>query len=173
MEYIKYSRRIGWFLKEQLEYGELIFANNLPLEEITTEILNLDIIPIRIINPHPWDALQKIGVTQEFLGTIINAAKYECPWTENKYIGTLPIAIATFNKKKYPMLNEYQLDTDWHRTMDKDERFVPDAVEKSLLGHGYTFATLPSDGVRTLTLAALKMPNEDYLICLTYIWHNK
>jgi hypothetical protein len=169
---IKYTIEIEWGLNSLLEYGDLIFAEGLDLIEVSREIRKLDIIPLAFIRNNPFNALGDLGFN-EIVTKIKAAAKYECPMTHNIYYGTLPVAIATSDKKQYTKLTEYHLDTDWHRRSWGDHLFVPNLVERSIMGHGYTFVTLPSDGCHTLTLAAMKIPNNNYLICLTYVWHNK
>ena len=129
---IKYEVEIEWGLTELLKYGDLLFAEGLDLIEVSREIRKLDIIPLAIVGNNPFTVLQKIGLN-DIAEKIKKSAKYWCWTTKNVYYGTLPIAIATFNKKQYTKLTEYQLDTDWHRRMWGDDLFAPNAVEREHL----------------------------------------
>jgi hypothetical protein len=164
-------------LDEILRFSDFIFAEGLNIKQVTPEVLNLDIIPTAVITQSPFKALKKMQIPEEFIEKLKETAKYICPWLDNIYYGTLPIAVATFDKTKYKLLSKYELDTDWHKSFhgggDVDKLFIPNILESSFMGHGYTIGTLPSDGSHTLTLCMIELPNKDYLICLTFAWHNK
>jgi hypothetical protein len=172
-----FQREIETSINDIRDYSDFIFAVGLDIKELTPEVLKLDIIPTMIISTSAFNALAKMNIPKDFLDKLKQASMYTCPWTENTYFGTLPIAVATFNKNNYKdLLTDYQLDTEFHLSMnggDVKKLLIPNLVELSFIGHGYTSATLPSDGSHTLVLCTIELPNKDFAICLTYAWHNK
>lgn len=100
---------------------------------------------------------------------------------DNLMYHTIPLVLLYNNKDVYDFLknitdksyNSYILDSDFTKHLYKDEIFELNRIQNILMGTGYTFATLPSDGTYSKKLVKIDLENNDSLICSTFIWYNK
>jgi hypothetical protein len=121
--------------------------------------------------------------TWKSLNTILNEKveppTYKCPWTDNSFYSLIPLAIMSTDIHKYKdsvKIPSFKLDmifdfewTSYHFPVNEHNH----DISKSLLGHGYTFCTLPYDGSPGTELTLMELSNGDHVICKSIIWYNK
>ena len=125
---------------------------------------------------NPWQFLEKINIIIEGLKKTF---QYECPFTHNTYYHFIPIAIvvnynSTVEQYRQPNFEnswDYLFDLEWVLHMCKMPEI--DSIQRSMLGHGYTFATLPDDGSGKFIKALIELDNKDHILGYCWEWYNK
>lgn len=152
-----------------------------------------NLVGVGYLGPSPWGALGRLGVDSK---QIMGLFAYECPFIKgNRYWHFCPWLIITSKntdeyrqraKTRYMSWLDMAVDSDWVRKMyvgsyrnpDSPYRINPDKIEPdrvsaAILGHGYTYCTLPSDGHGCHELACLELDNGDLLVGWLWVWFNK
>lgn len=130
----------------------------------------------------PWKDLIKLRIK---CNDFKEAVTYKDFVIENTYYWFLPIMILTDNNQKYrndnlksPVYNHI-FDSDFCKgnlfspDLGNDIAISPGKIHASLLGHGYTYGTLPSDGSGRLDMLYVNLSNGDRLAGYCWIWFNK
>jgi len=141
-------------------------------------------LPIPVGSRGNWDTLHDLGVVNA--KDIKEKLTAECPWSDNKYFIFYPIAIlfqdkntwdSKQNDKYFGPYRDMFFDRDWQmrrfEIKDREVHFSIGSVDRSLLGHGYTEGTMPSDGGGGLKNAAMHLSNGDLIIGKVWVWYNK
>ena len=132
------------------------------------------IIPLALVNPNPWVALQGLKIEYESL-----VVKYECPYTLYAHCAILPISILLIeaNLASYPDLGypapDYLFDWEWHQQMWREQRHKVNDIQKILLGSGYTHSTMIHDGSPRIHYTSVPLDNGDALWVAFWKWYNK
>lgn len=159
----------------QPEIGDFLFATEF-IDSYVKKDEDLMMFPL-IFMPryHPFVNMKRLNINIDLL---LKQSKYDCPFTENSFIGLLPVAISTNDSKKYrkntnfeSSVYDYVFDLEWQKQMFSITQVSN--IEQSFLGHGYTTSTLPTDGSNSLVVVKLKLSNDDFIIAKTWEWHNK
>lgn len=106
--------------------------------------------------------------------------EYIDPWYSNTYFWWVPHAmvirngVECYKKLRAPVDTalDFFLDTDWHNSNDRFT-FELNWITRSMLGHGYTSGTLPSDGSRELIPVLVELDNGDAIFGYCWVWFNK
>lgn len=125
---------------------------------------------------NPFQILNKFGI---YTDTLEKKSKYKCPFRkETTFWGLLPITLKTNDPQKYrheelkAPLYDLVFDLKWQKHNNIVQFILENKITKSFLGHGYTKDTLPTDGSNTIIPAKLQLSNNDFIIALTWEWHN-
>lgn len=129
------------------------------------------IIPLCLINPNPWRAVQELDINARPL-----VAKYKCPYTNYEHFGVVPVALLLFNggEKSYPKMfnSDFIFDWEWHKKMIRDRASVS-PIQKILLGSGYSDFWRASDGHGEIKERKVMLDNGDGLLVAFWEWYNK
>jgi len=126
---------------------------------------------------NPWEILEDMNIETADFKKIF---QYECPYTGNTYYHFIPIAIIVNHKsdvQQYRQLNfasesyDYRFDLEWILKMQKIPEI--DDIGRSMLGHGFTSGTLPSDGDGKFIRVLIELDNGDHLFGHCWEWYNK
>jgi len=124
-----------------------------------------------------WQRLEEMNVE---VVNLEKAFQYKCPYTENTYYHFMPVAIIInhdSNVEQYRQPNfahsfhDYLFDLEWILHMDKMPEI--DDIGRSMLGHGYTSGTLPSDGSGRFINILIELDNKDHIFGHCWEWYNK
>lgn len=130
------------------------------------------IIPLCVVHPNPWIALQQFGIDASAIKT-----KHKCPYTDYEYFSIIPTALLLNTDYDYKVRHwapDYVMDWEFHKNMWKKEELLRlHDVERLLLGSGYTTCTLSTDGDRSLIQRRVMLDNGDALWCFFWEWYNK
>jgi hypothetical protein len=163
----KYVPNIGdlvceWSNKESVEY--LVAEKGMGTEKV---------IPLACAHPNPWKALDMFDICATPI-----IAKYKCPYTNYEHFAILPVQLLiNGNVDAYKHLKhwapEYVLDWEWHKELMKERRFEIQAIQRILLGSGYTGGTGFNDGHGGLEERRVMLDNGDALWVIFWEWYNK
>jgi hypothetical protein len=163
----KYVPNIGdlvceWTSKESAEY--LVAEEGLGTEKV---------IPLACAHPNPWTALSYFNINAEPL-----QVTYDCPYTTYTHFTILPIALLlNGDGKAYKNMKhwaaDYVLDWDFHRELMKERRLEIQAIQRILLGSGYTNGCGFNDGSPGLEQRRVMLDNGDALWVSFWEWYNK
>lgn len=139
------------------------------------------IIMLSMIGVNTWKVLIDLRIlpeawVKEQLDTKLT---YVCPWFKHKYYAVMPIAILSDNVSKfYPEKLQPSMDMifdqDWVQKMYmKKKSFYVNNLTEAQLGHGYTYGTLPDDGIGKKIDLLLNMGEGDFIVARTWEWYNK
>lgn len=161
------------------DYSDILFGHDF-LHEIRVKIEKLEGQKAVAV---PWD----MGFS--FLAPHIDvkewaaACVYQCPYIEgNRFFWMYPLAILTEDETRYgvdansrdfskrPWLVKV-IKVDATDIDEYDCELHKDLL--SLMGHGYTDFTLPSDGSRSLVHGTVLLDNGDRILVACWLWHNK
>lgn len=121
----------------------------------------------------PWKTLEIYGIKE--IQNLKDLFKYECPWTKNTFYWFVPFGIIVYGStdvyKNQKYNHDFCFDLKWHERMYKFEE--PTNLEIAMLGHGYTFGTLPYDGSGSYNMVKIKLSNGDFIAGRVWIWYNK
>ena len=140
------------------------------------------IFPVTYVKDNPFNALQQFGIRSD----IFRLDTYDCPITEMIFYWIVPKYILANNE----YFTEKEKKDIWYMSMMHDKDLMlgrliedkdkvplkidrPGKITQCMLGPGYTFGTLPSDGSDELVPVEIQLDNNDILICWTHIWYNK
>ncbi len=143
-------------------------------------------ILLSLFGNHIWRVLDRFEIDYKELKEKV---KYECYLTGNTYYNFLPFMIlcghgshayrglSTFGKHAYDM----HFDEEWTKNQilclndDDEEEYwkKPSKIQTSMLGHGYTECTLPSDGSNEIDVCYANLSNGDALAGFIWLWYNK
>jgi hypothetical protein len=161
-----YTPKIGDILWEGREY--LVLYTNKDLELFQPMMLEQ-------MHYNPWNTLVDLGI--DFFD-IRKKSEYECPITNRKYNGIVPVVLLSTDLKKYFNKNErhdsqYLCDDEFHRSFTFKEGIPLSDVVGCLLGPGYTDCNLPSDGHGRIIDLKIPLDNGDFVVCKVWEWYNK
>lgn len=134
---------------------------------------------LALYSTHTWKALDVLKIDATLL---TNQTKYECPWTGNMHHWFFPLVILCADIDYWLSVAEpsfgaeFARDNDWHRDfiIDEDDKsLVLSKPAKTIVGHGYTPHTYPSDGSGQLQDAQVLLSNGDFLAGKVWVWFNK
>jgi hypothetical protein len=140
-------------------------------------------IALSAMSEETWTVLARIGVCNA--GPVLEDFRYDCPWTDNTYWHFVPWVLLAKDpsvfKQPSGSWGELAFDCDWIRSMWmkgfkdlKDPQVLePDRVARSMLGHGYTNWTLPSDGSVRYIVACLGLNDDSLIAGWLNLWFNK
>lgn len=128
---------------------------------------------------YPEDFVPKID--QESLQSFKGAIQYTCPYMESDFFWTVPLAIITSTPEDYmnPKSVWYPMATDLEWTLDNNVVFDEEGelelhrIQKIMMGTGYTFGTIVSDGHGRAVDTYVHLSNGDFLLCKSWVWYNK
>lgn len=155
-------------------YGDIwisqVFALNTP------EMIKDYRLPI--FSTSPWETLKNRLINSDLLE---NTFKYSCPFKRNGYYyWYIPACILLRDKDPYKYFKnkedpsiKFNTDIEYWKTYLKEGPAKPNSIQQSFLGHGFTFSTLPSDGIVELKLATIELDNGDALLGWVWVWFNK
>jgi len=135
-----------------------------------------NLLGANIVSQNPWSSLKRLGIDTESLK---KAFKYHCPYTGNIYYHFIPAAILVksvepYRKYPYDEIDwDWAFDLEWNRERTKEGHPELNNVGESMLGHGYTEGTLPSDGSGSFIKVLIELSNGDYLFGYCWEWYNK
>jgi hypothetical protein len=127
---------------------------------------------------NPWVSINRMGIDVENLK---NVFKYICPYTGNIYYHFLPLAIilsdnSDVNFYRIPPYNtpdwDFFFDLSWNKCKIYGD-YEMSSIAESMLGHGYTDYTLPSDGSGKFIKVLIELSNGDFLFGYCWEWYNK
>ena len=134
----------------------------------------------------PWRMLGKTAVFDDVqLCALSEATMYDCPFTNNKYLGVVPIGIISDDINKYRDSAAFPSDHglwdmlwnhEWTRFMLMHGGALElhlDSVARASMGHGYTSNTRSGDGHGRIKDMKVELSNGDLLICKAWEWYNK
>lgn len=139
-------------------------------------------ISTRIYDENPWRSLKKMGINTKPLE---KAFKYTCPFTGNTYYLFVPLMILLNSGEpedikvyRQPPLNTSSLDYAYDLEYNKEicpffSSMGMGRILDSMLGHGYTDGTLPSDGDGEVIKVLVGLDNGDFLAGFCWQWYNK
>jgi len=103
--------------------------------------------------------------------------RYNCPWTDNQYYWMYPLGVVSDDEERYGIDRE---KTPWlcrtinqQDDMDNIDPSHLNTIVKTMLGHGYTVGTRPSDGHGEVVLGTIPLDNGDELLVACWVWFNK
>jgi len=160
------------------EYGDILYGDEYIAGKVELKDIKHPILLSNFGN-NTWETLKKFEIDYEMLQKRVT---YECYMTGNKYYWFLPMMILCgYSTKAYRGLSSFSdpyfnmlFDEEW--TLQFLEGYSVENINKiqqSLLGHGYTLGTLPSDGSNSIEVVWVEMSNGDKLVGFCWIWHNK
>jgi hypothetical protein len=131
-----------------------------------------------------WPALLALGI--DCLATKKNLL-YECPFMQgNRYYWFLPTVWFPLDYKNgmdracaaglvESWRKDMLYDQDWMTRVvsNSHEPFVINAIERSMLGHGFDSYCSPDDGMGSLTPAVMKLSNGEFIGGQVWVWYNK
>jgi hypothetical protein len=154
------------------ELGDIIFAAEM-LRKFDPEVRHGHITPLICLSQNGWTALANLNINAHDFRA---RSTYKCPFMHmNIYYWNMPVALISQNPERYEALsgNAYAMDSDWHKKMYEERIFDLGLVPRSLMGHGFTSGTLPSDGTPHIEKTLADVDNGDVIVCQTFIWFNK
>lgn len=127
---------------------------------------------------NPWVSLKSMGVNSD---PLVEAFKYECPYTGNTFYHFIPVAIVikndvdAYRKSPYDLKDfDYMFDLDWiNNDLLRGQHPELNTISESMLGHGFTTCTLPTDGDGGWIEVLIELDNGDYLFGVCWEWYNK
>lgn len=132
------------------------------------------IIPFAILYPNSWIAAKAFDID-----TTPIQVPYKCPYTGYTHFAIIPSAlIVNGDVKVYAKVKhhapEYILDLPWHQKMiQKKDLYELSAIQRILLGSGYTEGTHINDGNGSIITRQVMLDNGDALLVHTWEWYNK
>jgi hypothetical protein len=121
-------------------------------------------------NHNHWNALQNLGISN--VKDMRDVVHYECPFREGKgkvYYWLYPFAISDIPE-------EIIKERSWiprEKFILGESEIVPEKIDMSFLGHGFTEGTLPYDGSNRIKVFDVKLSDGRTLYCYGYVWYNK
>lgn len=176
---------IGW----REEFSDItssdFLAGSWSLPEIVEQCQNSDVrhISLPFLESHPWRALERAGCTNS--AELLSAFAYRCALLEETRHAFVPTGIKTtlagLEKYRenydihglgldpgYLCSTELLEDANTWRVEDNLTRF-----QRLVLGSGYTFACLPSDGDSVVEPAYILLDNGDTLLGFAFNFYGK
>lgn len=157
------------------EYGNILYGSEYiwDIEKIES-LNNPETKFISLRSPNPWEAAKRLNVNAD---TLKESLLYECPFIHgNKYFWMIPTAIVVCEDiKQYrkPNYSSSMLDFMFDNKLSLNSLRELDVIQKTMLGHGYTYFTLPDDGVNELKEFTINLNNGDKLLMSGWVWYNK
>jgi len=126
-------------------------------------------------NLNQWNSLIELDIDHS---KFKNSVRYMDFLTNNEYFWFLPIMITSTEKDVHIKFNKKEsvyTDIDYclRSFYDGDKLNKPYKISQSLLGHGYTYGTLPDDGDNTIDLLNVDLNETDKITGYCWIWFNK
>jgi hypothetical protein len=160
--------------------GDILSGGEYLVREVKGSEIVGNFLSAQGIEVNPWESIEAMGISTKLLK---EAFQYTCPYTENTYYHFIPLAILLIdghdiNMYRKPPYNspsmDYAFDLEWNKerchTFDD---FSMSSVAESMLGHGYTDGTLPSDGSGEHIRVLIELANGDFLFGYCWQWYNK
>lgn len=126
-----------------------------------------------------WIVLGRLGIIHT---RVMKDVTYSCPWTKNRFFWWYPVALLLEHRYKYEGGIDLYPDDDMSQRVGYESNCltsvtVKDAISgsiiRSMMGHGYTIGTLPSDGHGKIVPALVDLSNGDQLLVACWVWYNK
>lgn len=146
----------------------------------TRKLIGKRVIHLGCIDVDYWAAAQRLGISCE---TAQDAAKYECPWTNNQFYWWYPLLLETCSDVPTLYREELTYNVDVHKVIreghsnlyyiDHNELCDYTDITRTMLGHGFTPMTMPNDGHGCIELARVLLSNGESLIVACWVWYNK
>ena len=176
--------------KTDYSFGDYLWWDDYICEIFDEDFKDNQILPLyNMCLMNPWKFMDRLGIE---IKEMKKKAMYSCPYSEMEFCAVMPFAILSKDIEKYrkgdfkKSVFDMTWDDDWTRSMsfkgDGENRFltnlsqykVPDMnIYEVQMGHGYTFATLHTDGDADMVEAKVGIDNGDWLVIKTWMWFNK
>lgn len=159
------------------ECGDILSGGEYLVKKVENKDKIGDYLFISTFGNNPWNAIERLGIHSKPLK---QAFRYECPFTKNTYYHFIPVALVLNNgveqyKKEFkdnPDV-DYLFDTKWAKSLSMGVLPEANTIQMSMLGHGYTEGTLPSDGGGDFINVLIELDNGDFLFGHCWEWYNK
>jgi hypothetical protein len=159
------------------EIGDILSGGEYLLKKVGSKDKLGDVIFACAADRNPWESLKKTDID---IDPLKKAFKYECPYTGNIFYHFIPAAIVIKSDvkvyRKTPLDDkdyDFMFDLDWVKNILKDHHPELDEISQSMLGHGYTYGTLPTDGIGGWIEVLIELDNGDCLFGICWEWYNK
>lgn len=162
------------------EIGDILSGGEYLVKKISNKDRLGPFIFSTTISRNPWESLRQMGIDVD---PLIKVFKYECPYTNNIYFHFIPAAILLENKNKAKVYRKPPLDdkswdfmfnVDWiNDNLLRGAHPELDPISLSMMGHGYTKGTLPTDGNGGFIETLIELDSGDHIFGLCWEWYNK
>jgi len=160
--------------------GDILSGGEYLVREVKGSEIGANFLTAQGIDDNPWESIKALGINAEPLK---EAFKYTCPYTENTYYHFIPLAVLLIDGHDIDMYRKgpyespswnFAFDLEWNKERCPTfEDFNMSRVTDSMLGHGYTDGTLPSDGSGEHIRVLIELANGDFLFGYCWQWYNK
>lgn len=163
------------------EIGDILSGGEYLVRKVENKEKLEDYLWIGTFGNNPWHAIERLGVDSKELR---ESFRYECPFTKNTYYHFIPVVLVVKNgveqyRDKFEVdngsgeHNDYLFDLEWTKKMSGGVLPEASSIQMSMLGHGYTVGTLPSDGWGDFINVLIELDNGDFLFGHCWEWYNK
>lgn len=160
--------------------GDILSGGEYLVREVKGSEIIGNFLSSQAVSDNPWKSLKVLGID---VAPLKKAFQYSCPYTRNTYYHFIPLAILLIEGHDVDMYRKgpyespswnFAFDLEWNKkrchTFDD---FGLNRVADSMLGHGYTDGTLPSDGSGEHIRVLIELSNGDFLFGYCWQWYNK
>lgn len=163
----------NWSAPEKGEKPDPMRVAGLKINALDGKEFENQIIPLYTLSMNPLEAVDDLTIDSKFFESV----KHNDPYTGFQVYGIMPSAVLTDNTEKYRDL----IESDWRRDMALDSDWNKrnkdclglQLVGTHLMGTGYTYGCLASDGSHRLEKGKLLLSNNDWLFVYFWLWFNK
>jgi len=144
-------------------------------------------LPLAALYYNPWHSLEALGIDFEKFKKELEYEDYV--EKRNIYYWAIPIFLFSddvdeiIDKTKAIYWKDIHKDHEWQvrsyfrqwgdedNPLEKDFRLSK--ILEAMLGHGYTYGTIPSDGSGEQKNALVELSDGNFLGCKVWVWYNK
>lgn len=166
--------------------GDILYGEEYFIKPYDVHYGQVKFLPVTAIRYNPWKCLKGLGIDYE---EFQKELAYEDFVSDNIYYWAVPVFLFSdkvdeiVDNTKDIYWKDLYKDHDWQarsyfREFEDDDNpwkheFVMPSISESLMGHGYTFGTIPSDGHGGKKNAIVELSDGSFLGCKVWVWYNK
>lgn len=148
------------------DYGDILSGGEYLAREVKGSEIIGNFLSTQAINNDPWETLTALSIN---VAPLKKAFQYSCPYTRNTYYHFIPLAILLIDGHDIDMYRKGYESPSWDFAFNL--KWSKQCC--SMLGHGYTDGTLPSDGSGKHIKVLIELDNGDFLFGYCWLWFNK
>ena len=167
--------------------GDILSGEEYFIKPYEAHYGQMKFLPLNAIQYNPWNSLTTLGIDcEEFKREVVYD---DFVTAHNIYYRAIPIFLFSENidkiidnTKEIRFKNSYkdhEWQVHWYFREHRDENnplkhdFEINNIGKSLMGHGYSYETSPSDGSVNMKNAIVELSDGSFLGCKVWVWYNK